>query len=261
MLRATPNVRAIAAGGCPAATMSNTRASAGVRPKSAAATSPASPCCARDATKTAAAGVSHELRTPLNAIGGCAELIELGIWGPVTAEQRADLEKIQRAQRHLLGLINGVLNYARVEAGAVHYQFEDVVLDEVLAACEALVAPQARAKQLTLTRDAPLDDAHSGAAWPEDALPEDARPEDALRVRADREKLQQVVLNLLSNAVKFTEPGGRIALWRQRGARPVDVDGPTVCVVVRDTGVGIPADQLARAFEPFVQVDQRLTRT
>ncbi len=187
--------------------------------------------------------MSHELRTPLNAIGGYAELMELGIRGPVTAEQRTDLEKIQRAQRHLLGLINGVLNYARMEAGAVHYHLEDVVLDEVLAACEALVAPQLRARGLTLQLRLPARTADDGAAggWP-------------LRVCADREKVQQVVLNLLSNAIKFTEPGGHVTLssgTTEGAAR----------VVVADSGIGIADDQLARAFEPFVQVDARLTRT
>src|SRR5215204_2876935 len=76
--------------------------------------------------------MSHELRTPLNAIGGHSQLIELGIRGPVTAEQRADLDRIQRSQRHLLGLINGVLNYARLETGNVRYEVTDVEVDELL---------------------------------------------------------------------------------------------------------------------------------
>jgi signal transduction histidine kinase len=177
--------------------------------------------------------MSHELRTPLNAIGGYAELLELGIHGPVTGEQRIALDRIRKSQQHLLGLVNDVLNYARVEAGAVYYRTDDVPLDEVLATCEALVAPQARARGLTLRYDA-------------------CAP--GLRVRADREKLQQVVLNLLSNAVKFTEPGGRIDV---RCA----VDEAAVRVAVADTGIGIAAEELARVFEPFVQVDARLTRT
>ncbi|MDQ2667420.1 MAG: ATP-binding protein [Gemmatimonadota bacterium] len=177
--------------------------------------------------------MSHELRTPLNAIGGYAELIELGIRGPVTEEQRKDLHRIQKSQRHLLGLVNGVLNYSRVEAGAVSYDIQDVVLDEVLAGSEALVAPQVRNKKLVL--------------WYE-------QPTEALVVRADSEKLQQVVLNLLTNAIKFTEPGGRIDLACVRAADEVHVS-------VSDTGKGIATDQLARVFEPFVQLDARLTRT
>jgi signal transduction histidine kinase len=186
--------------------------------------------------------MSHELRTPLNAIGGYAELLDMGLRGPVTPEQRADLERIQRAQRHLLGLINGVLNYARVEAGAVHYQMEAVPLDEVLATCEALVAPQVRAKGLTLRYD---------------------DGDRAVRVRADREKLQQVVLNMLSNALKFTEPGGHITLrtLTAGGAAANGAASDVVRVQVHDTGIGIAADQMARVFEPFVQVDAGLTRT
>lgn len=177
--------------------------------------------------------MSHELRTPLNAIGGYAELIELGIRGPVTEEQRKDLQRIQKSQRHLLGLVNGVLNYSRAEAGAVRYDIQDVVVDEVLASCEALVAPQVRNKRLVLRY---------------------AQGQESLVVRADGEKLQQVVLNLLTNAIKFTEPGGRIELLCVR----VDAE---VRVSVSDTGRGIASDQLGRVFDPFVQVDARLTRT
>ena len=188
--------------------------------------------------------MSHELRTPLNAIGGYAELMELGIRGPVTPEQQADLARIQQSQRHLLGLINGVLNYARVEAGAVHYDVADVPLAEVLATCEALVAPQMRAKGLAL--------AHAGAC----AGGPDGTP---LRVRADRDKVQQVVLNLLSNAVKFTPAGGRVELRCAAAAEPGG--RLAVRVEVADTGIGIPPEKLASVFEPFVQVDARLTRT
>src|SRR5687767_14297498 len=133
--------------------------------------------------------MSHELRTPLNAIGGYAELMEMGIRGPLTEQQREDLRRIQRSQQHLLGLINEVLNYARLETGAVHYDLADVCARDALAEAEGLVAPQVRAKGLTLT---------AGACAPE------------IAVRADPEKLRQVLVNLLSNAVKFTDAGGRI---------------------------------------------------
>jgi PAS domain S-box-containing protein len=94
--------------------------------------------------------MSHELRTPLNAIGGYVELMEMGIRGPVTDQQRADLQRVQQSQRHLLGLINEVLNYARLETGTVHYDVEDVPVREAVASAELLVAPQARAQGLTL---------------------------------------------------------------------------------------------------------------
>ena len=177
--------------------------------------------------------MSHELRTPLNAIGGYVELMELGIRGPITEEQRLDLARIRKSEQHLLGLINGVLNYSRIEAGAVRYAVSDVSVDEVLCTCEALVAPQVRTKKLALR--------YAGC-------------DPALMVKADAEKLQQIVLNLLTNAVKFTSPGGRIEL---EGAA-VDHE---VHIRVRDTGRGIVADQLAHVFEPFVQVDSQLTRT
>jgi signal transduction histidine kinase len=177
--------------------------------------------------------MSHELRTPLNAIGGYAELMQMGIRGPVTEQQRDDLGRIQRSQRHLLGLVNEVLNYAKLETGSVRYDAVDVSVCAALAEAEGLVAPQARAKGLAL-----------GAA----TCPDD------LAVRADPEKLRQVLVNLLSNAIKFTDPGGRIAVGcAARGA--------TVDVRIRDTGIGIPADKLEAIFEPFVQVRAALTRT
>ena len=176
--------------------------------------------------------MSHELRTPLNAIGGYAELMEMGLRGPITEEQRADLGRIQQSQKHLLGLINQVLNYTRVETGTVRYDLMDVRVAEALAAAEALVVPQVRSKGLGYTF---------------------STCDPVLAVRADRDKLQQVLLNLLTNAIKFTNPGGRITVACENR-------GFAVAVFVTDTGVGIPKDKLAMIFEPFVQVDSRLTR-
>jgi signal transduction histidine kinase len=126
------------------------------------------------------ANMSHELRTPLNAIGGYAELMEMGIRGPVTAEQREDLRRIKASQRHLLGLINEVLQYAKLETGAVQYDLTDVPVRDALSAAETLVAPQARAKGLLLVvEESPLD----------------------VVVRADPEKLRQILVNLIGNAI------------------------------------------------------------
>jgi PAS domain S-box-containing protein len=177
--------------------------------------------------------MSHELRTPLNAIGGYAELIDLGIRGPVTPEQREDLQRIQTSQKHLLGLINEVLNYARVESGAVGYQLTDVPVAEVTREAEALIAPQIRAKGLVL---------ESVQCHPEN-----------LTARADREKVQQILLNVLSNATKFTERGGRIHVCCSRA-------GDYVQIQVRDTGIGIPTEKLESIFEPFVQIGRALNR-
>jgi signal transduction histidine kinase len=177
--------------------------------------------------------MSHELRTPLNAIGGYAALLDLGVRGPVTAEQRQDLQRIQKSQRHLLGLINGVLNFARIETGQVSYQIANVPVNDLLETAESLIAPQARDRGIRLDVE---------------------RCEPELAVRADSEKAQQVMLNLLTNAVKFTEPGGYI---RVRCASRDDV----VMVFVEDTGHGIPSEKLDAIFEPFIQVETQLTRT
>jgi len=172
--------------------------------------------------------MSHELRTPLNAIGGYAQLLELGVHGPISPEQGDALARIQASQQHLLGLINAVLNYAKLEAGRVQYDLEPVVLSDAVREVEALMAGQARAKGIAL---AAVDVAACAG----------------LTATADREKLRQVLLNLLSNAVKFTDAGGHVRMACAAG------DG-TVRVSVIDTGRGIAEDQLARVFEPFVQV-------
>jgi signal transduction histidine kinase len=183
------------------------------------------------------ATMSHELRTPLNAIGGYAQLIEMGVHGPVTDEQLQALGRVQRSQQHLLGLINSVLNYAKLEAGHVTYELETLPADDIVRTVEALVAPQAHAKGLTLAVE-PCD--------------------DVLVVRADPEKARQVVLNLLSNAIKFTHAAGRVTI--SCAPAPDRDDGTAmVGIAVVDTGRGIAADQLPRVFDPFVQVGRRLT--
>jgi signal transduction histidine kinase len=176
--------------------------------------------------------MSHELRTPLNAIGGYVELMEMGIRGPVTRAQLDDLRRIQSSQRHLLGLINEVLNYARLETGTVVFDVTDVSVQEALSAAELLVMPQARSKGLTLAIHA----APRGLA-----------------VRADSEKLRQILVNLASNAVKFTEAGGRIEI-------SCEAAGDRVRIQIRDTGIGIPQDKLDSIFDPFVQVRSDLSR-
>jgi PAS domain S-box-containing protein len=174
------------------------------------------------------AAMSHELRTPLNAIFGYADLIEMGVHGPVTPEQAQALDRIKRNQRYLLGLINDVLNFARVEAGKVEFRMADVPVAETLRELGALIEPQLQARGLDY------------AAEP---------PDEELRVRGDRERIEQVLLNLLTNAAKFTEPGGRVRLWCEAAD-----DDDTVRILVSDTGCGIPAGRLAAIFDPFVQV-------
>ena len=177
------------------------------------------------------ATMSHELRTPLNAIDGYAELMELGIRGPLTDAQREDLARIRRSQKHLLGLIDDVLSFARIESGRMTLDLVPVPLDEALGALEELVAPQLRAKGLRYDYLRTTTD-----VW----------------VRADPERLRQVLINLLSNAVKYTDDGTIIV--------EAAVEGEDAVVRVRDTGRGIPAEKLDAIFEPFVQVEQGLTR-
>jgi signal transduction histidine kinase len=177
--------------------------------------------------------MSHELRTPLNAIGGYAELLQLGVRGAVTPEQRADLERIRAGQKQLLGVIDDVLAYTKLEAGILHFAVEDVALDELLTGCCALVGHAARQKKIELRRSGSIG---------------------GLAARADGEKVQQVVLNLLTNAIKFTDPGGVITISceEERGER--------IDITITDTGRGIASSDLECVFQPFVQVDAKLTR-
>jgi len=178
------------------------------------------------------ATMSHELRTPLNAIGGYTELLAMELRGPLTAQQRDDLERIRRSQAHLLALINAVLNFARLEAGHVTFEPADFRVDELVRQTVELMEPQARARALELTPGEGCE----------------------LVAHADEDKVRQVVLNLLSNALKFTPPGGRVSVW----CEPAD-EGRHAAIHVRDTGIGIAAEQLGQVFDPFVQVGRSLS--
>jgi signal transduction histidine kinase len=177
------------------------------------------------------ATMSHELRTPLNAIAGYTELLETGIRGPVTAEQIEDLQRIRRAGTHLLGLINDVLNYAKLEASQVRFDVVPLPVNETLLAAAAMIEPQALVRGVTFTCVVCDPDC---------------------RIMGDRDKVLQVVLNLLTNAIKFTPRGGRITL-------AADVSDPWGRITVCDTGRGVPSDQVTAIFEPFVQVGARLS--
>jgi signal transduction histidine kinase len=179
------------------------------------------------------ATMSHELRTPLNAIGGYAQLLEEGIRGPITAEQRDDLRRIRRSQSHLTRLVNDVLNFAKLDMGRVQLKIEDVFVNDILSGIDALIRPQVRDKGLTYI-----------------CTP---RPEDAVTC-ADKERMMQVLINLITNAIKFTPAGGTISVdWDV-------VEDSKVAIRVKDTGRGIPADKIEQIFEPFLQLDRKLTR-
>lgn len=174
------------------------------------------------------ATMSHELRTPLNAIAGYSELLKLELRGPITREQREDLDRIDRSQRHLLSLINDVLNFAKIEAGHVAVTSTPMGLGEVVQSLREFVEPQLREKNLhfTMSEDIPVAEACG-----------------------DPDKVRQILINLLSNAIKFTAPDGHIALVFEE-------DDEMIRISVEDDGAGIPADKLDAIFEPFVQVNR-----
>jgi len=176
--------------------------------------------------------MSHELRTPLNAIGGYASLIGTGIRGPTTEQQRTDLGRIAHNQRHLLSLINNILSFAKVEAGAIQYTISSVDVASVLAGLDPIVAPQMQEKKIVFRV---------------------IHCEAGLFVRADEEKLRQILVNLLTNAMKFTPTGGRVEMACEGRSDVVEI-------TVRDTGIGISAENLQRVFDPFVQVDRHATQ-
>ena len=182
------------------------------------------------------AAMSHELRTPLNAIAGHVQLVDMGIHGPVTSAQHEALARVQRSQQLLLSLINDVLNFAKLEAGRVEYDVCDVPLASAVDDIRAMTETQLAAKGITY----------------------DAQIPHGLVVRADRERLQQILLNLLSNAIKFTPRGGRVTV-----DAPTRGQGPSEAAFLRvmDTGIGIPRDKQDTIFDPFVQVHRNLTRT
>ena len=177
------------------------------------------------------ATMSHELRTPLNAIGGYAELIEMGVAGPISDEQRSYLARIRTSQQHLLAIINDLLNYSRSEAGQVSYDMSRVSLHDVVERALPMMLPQATTKEITITHGPCTQGVE---AW------------------ADQQKVEQIVLNLLSNAVKFTPGGGRVTV-------SCGIEDNVGTITVSDTGPGIPPDKFEAIFEPFVQLGRSLT--
>jgi signal transduction histidine kinase len=184
---------------------------------------------ANDAKGKFLANMSHELRTPLNAIAGHVQLIEMGLHGPVTNEQRSALDRIARAQKHLLVLINDILNFTKLEAGRVSYLSAPVDVGHAMKDVTAMVEPQMAAAGLSFSS---------------------SLGNEKYVVTADAEKLRQVLINLFSNATKFTPMGGRVSF----GVAPHETEQSLIELRVSDTGIGIPADKLETIFDPFVQL-------
>jgi PAS domain S-box-containing protein len=179
------------------------------------------------------ANMSHELRTPLNAVIGFAEVIALRMWGANSDRYFDYAEDIVMSARHLLHVINDILDMSKIEAGRYELSLEDVDLPTVVGDCITIVKGRAQDADLDLI----------------DEFPTDLPP-----VRIDARAIKQVLLNLLSNAIKFTPPGGAIYVTGDQ-----DADG-RLTIRVRDTGVGIRPEDLTRIFEPFWQGDPNIRR-
>jgi len=181
---------------------------------------------ANDAKTRFVGMVSHELRTPLGAIGGYAALMEEEIHGPLSDDQRHLLSRIRHNQLHLLRLVDELLDLAKIESGQFGMRPTVVHIPGVVENVRRMIEPQLSAGGLRL---------------------EVGANEGNPQVRADAERVEQIVLNLLANAVKFTPSGGTISVWSEVGEAEVFLH-------VRDTGPGIPPDKLEEVFQPFVQL-------
>jgi signal transduction histidine kinase/ActR/RegA family two-component response regulator len=194
---------------------------------------------AKDAAELAArskdeflAGMSHELRTPLNAVLGLAEILQDEVYGSINAKQLESLKTIEGSGRHLLSLINDILEIARMGAGHMKPDMSNVDIADMCHVCLGLIRPQAQKKALRV---------------------ECVIGEWVGTARTDARRFKQILLNLLGNAVKFTDKGGQIGLEVRR------LDQEYV-VIVSDTGVGIRPEDRERIFQPFVQLDSGLSR-
>jgi signal transduction histidine kinase len=180
------------------------------------------------------ANMSHELRTPLNAILGFSDIIKSETFGPVGSVKYRDyVEDIHQSGKHLLDLINDILDLSKIESGTTDLDDEEIEIAEIFASVEILVCERARQGGVDLNLDLPA------------RLPP---------LRADKRKLKQILINLMSNAIKFTDPGGRVALkvWHRTGSG--------IVFQVVDNGIGMALGDIPKALAPFGQVDSGLGR-
>ena len=178
------------------------------------------------------ATMSHELRTPLNAVIGFSEILKQGLFGELTGKNLEYVEDIHKAGRHLLALINDVLDMAKIEAGKYVLVDEAMDISELIGECIRQVAPQADTGQLTMEYDAGTD---------------------LVPVSADRRAMKQILLNLLSNAVKFTQVGGAVQISTR-------IEPVGLVIAIRDTGIGIAPEHIERILKPFEQAENSNSR-
>ncbi len=180
------------------------------------------------------ASMSHELRTPLNAVLGMSEALQEEIYGPLNEKQKKALTSVEESGRHLLALINDILDLSKVEAGKLHLEIGPVPVEEVCQASLRFIRQEALKKRIRISSS------FDGSVT---------------TIMADMRRLKQILVNLLSNAVKFTPEGGKIGL---------EVEGDdaqnAIHFTVWDTGIGIPREKMSNLFQSFVQLDSKLSR-
>jgi signal transduction histidine kinase len=179
------------------------------------------------------ANMSHELRTPLNSVIGFSEMLEDGIYGVLNEKQKEAVGNIAGSGRHLLSLINDILDLTKVEAGEMELELKSLAVRDVLASSMAIMNERAFKKAITLTLE--ID------------------PGADIEMEADERKLKQILFNLISNAVKFTPDGGSVKIEAKK-------DGDLIEISVSDTGIGIRAEDMEKLFKPFTQVESGYTR-
>jgi PAS domain S-box-containing protein len=186
------------------------------------------------------ASMSHELRTPLNAVLGFTGTILMGLSGPLTADQRKQLETVQANGKHLLSIINDMLDLAKIESGNVELEFEPVNCREVLEEIVTALRPRADEKGIEL---------------------EMAVPDHDVTVQTDRRSLSQILINFTNNAIKFTEVGSvRVELEGQKNGGTGENGGSMTRFRVVDTGMGIKEEDREKLFAAFEQVEPSATR-
>jgi signal transduction histidine kinase len=178
------------------------------------------------------ANMSHELRTPLNAIIGFSDLMIQGVYGPLTAKYGEYMHDIRGSGVHLKDILNDILDLSKIDSGGMELRAENVSLAAMGEACRRIIAPLAEKAGVQLSVEL---------------------AEDLPAFRLDPTRFKQTLINIISNAVKFTPPGGSVAV---RAA----LEGPEWILSVADTGIGMTADGIALAVQPFRQVDSALNR-
>lgn len=192
------------------------------------------------------ANMSHEFRTPINALMGYAEILAMQIDGPLTESQEEHLRRIRASSRHLLGLVEDVLDLTKIEAGGIRVERAPVGVGDTVQAALELVEPQAAQSGLEIE--------NLCASEPDTC------------VTGDQDRIRQILVNLLSNSVKFTEPGGRITVscgtTSEADPTPhLSGSGPWARIAIEDEGIGIAPERIDELFEPFVQAETGPTRS